>query len=537
MLATKRIRIKYWLTSLSLLIGCTCLAQPQTFRQIILLGIPGLTTETLESSALPQIYSLIGEGTINPHLRPVYPLNNESNWASLLSGTTPEMHGFNGLLPGPDIGAALPDRESGILSWLIQQKPVFVGNAFYDDSTLVPVFHEIGLTHSRLTRGERSISLLAQKSIASTRPNLLMIHFNGAVGLSAQSGDSPSASRNALMAIDEEAGHIIAETKVAGTWPATMWVVFGMPGLSGNESQTASAPDCPLIVCGPGIMVNHTVESPISMAWVAPLLANFLMVKPQMQWVKMPEGYFKTKGAAKPIKPFVPRPAVSLPSGTYTGTRIISIASPFADETIYYTLDGSPPTRESTRYEKPFGLSQTAQLKTVGFRGENASETVSNFFTFVNNPFQATLNGLDATASEPLCIRLFDGLWGADNPDNAQWVKFDTTDMLLNIDLGTSRTLTEPGIAVLLDPDRSCFLPEKVEFLSSLDNLHFNPLFELYPAENDSPLRNGPTLLSRKVSPTMARYIRVIAQRPAACADRNGKPTVCRILVSEVELH
>lgn len=60
----------------------------------------------------------------------------------------------------------------------------------------------------------------------------------------------------------------------------------------------------------------------------------------------------------------VSQPIVTPDSGEYSEpiTVTITVANP-QDATIYYTLDGSDPTRESTLYEGPFTLSESCVLK------------------------------------------------------------------------------------------------------------------------------------------------------------------------------
>ena len=70
----------------------------------------------------------------------------------------------------------------------------------------------------------------------------------------------------------------------------------------------------------------------------------------------------------------------------------ISGRTPFADSTtvslsgpdgadIYYTLDGSTPTSESTMYTEEFGLSETTTVKAVAIKDGQSSQVVSKIFT------------------------------------------------------------------------------------------------------------------------------------------------------------
>jgi len=55
-------------------------------------------------------------------------------------------------------------------------------------------------------------------------------------------------------------------------------------------------------------------------------------------------------------------------------TTTITLESPLENMEIYYSLDGTKPTKQSTRYSKPLTISENTTLKTIAFRGNVASE-------------------------------------------------------------------------------------------------------------------------------------------------------------------
>ena len=75
----------------------------------------------------------------------------------------------------------------------------------------------------------------------------------------------------------------------------------------------------------------------------------------------------------------VPTPEISFADG------IVSITCQQDDATIYYTLDNTNPTAQSTRYDKPFALSHNAVIKAVGM-AESYSE--SNVAKYVVNSYK-----------------------------------------------------------------------------------------------------------------------------------------------------
>ncbi len=73
----------------------------------------------------------------------------------------------------------------------------------------------------------------------------------------------------------------------------------------------------------------------------------------------------------------------SVPGGFYDKAVSVELSSPGA--AIYYSLDGSMPTRKSQRYESPILMRQTTVLRAVAYRGDERS-LFSGQTYFINEP-------------------------------------------------------------------------------------------------------------------------------------------------------
>jgi len=83
-------------------------------------------------------------------------------------------------------------------------------------------------------------------------------------------------------------------------------------------------------------------------------------------------------------------PTFSVPQGSYTTIQTVSISDTTAGAIIYYTLDGSPPTINSTKYAGPITVSSTETIKAIAAgNGFSASAVASATYT-VNLPAAAT---------------------------------------------------------------------------------------------------------------------------------------------------
>jgi hypothetical protein len=83
-------------------------------------------------------------------------------------------------------------------------------------------------------------------------------------------------------------------------------------------------------------------------------------------WSPTRTGYFNIQ---------VPRPYFSPIGGTYTGARTVTIKYSNTHAAIYYTTDGSEPSKWSRRYKAPFSISTTTTLKARALVGSTWSAT------------------------------------------------------------------------------------------------------------------------------------------------------------------
>ncbi len=79
-------------------------------------------------------------------------------------------------------------------------------------------------------------------------------------------------------------------------------------------------------------------------------------------------------------------PSFSQEGGFYEGAREISLSNNSAG-TIFYTTDGSTPTRDSLRYENPITINQSTVIRAIAFEGERLASkvTTKSYFIGFNN--------------------------------------------------------------------------------------------------------------------------------------------------------
>lgn len=81
-------------------------------------------------------------------------------------------------------------------------------------------------------------------------------------------------------------------------------------------------------------------------------------------------------------------PIIAPASGTYEAQQVISMTSPTKAGVIYYTLDGSAPSRFSTLYSGPIVVDYSTTVKAVSVAANDASSrVVTGAYTIVDSPW------------------------------------------------------------------------------------------------------------------------------------------------------
>ena len=101
----------------------------------------------------------------------------------------------------------------------------------------------------------------------------------------------------------------------------------------------------------------------------------------------------------------VAAPTFSVPEGTYTEAQTVTLACETEGAAIYYTLDGTDPTAESTLYTAPITISTTTTVKAIAIKDDVLSAVASATYTFpVVAESIAAFKALDVNAEAVLTL-------------------------------------------------------------------------------------------------------------------------------------
>ncbi len=205
---------------------------------------------------------------------------------------------------------------------------------------------------------------------------------------------------------------------------------------------------------------------------------------------------------------------------------------------IYYTLDGTEPTSESTLYTEPIAISTTSVVKAVAIRPEGKSRVFTDSVSFN----KATAHTITIAApphsrySGDGAVTLNDGKYGTTAFTAGGWLGFNGTDLDATIDLSIPTEISSVIVRTLVDVPDWILDAKSITVMVSKDGDTYTQVArEDYPInEKNTPIE----VVSHKLtfSPVKVRYVRIEAvcqpKMPAWEKRANGAPAF--IFVDEI---
>jgi hexosaminidase len=205
---------------------------------------------------------------------------------------------------------------------------------------------------------------------------------------------------------------------------------------------------------------------------------------------------------------------------------------------IRYTLDGGDPSPDAPRYEGPFTLDRSAQLKAGSFlNGKLLGKTAEKTFSL----HKATARPVKlAQACSPRYpgggeFGLTDSLRGTKNFRDGYWKGFKEVDLEAVIELGEVTTLSRLATGFLQNVGSWIFMPTEVEYSVSMDGKGYETVALV---KNDVPEKSGEPMVkdfAAELSNVKARFVKVRAKNRGTCpAWHQGAGNPCWIFVDEI---
>lgn len=227
--------------------------------------------------------------------------------------------------------------------------------------------------------------------------------------------------------------------------------------------------------------------------------------------------------------------------GTDTERGVVTITLKVMDGSpIYYTLDGTEPTKASARYTEPIDIAKscTFKAKAIGVHGVTRTLTEEIFFSKTTAKPITMLQNIHEKYTFKGGITLVDGLKGNPNYRTGRWLGFCTTDLEAVIDLKQEEEISTLSFNTSVDKGDWVFDLLGLTVSVSDDGENFTEVFnETYPdltAEDENRIYEH----KAEFSPVKARYVKILALSDRDMPDwhpAKGYPAF--IFVDELEVN
>lgn len=238
-------------------------------KHVILIGVDGFGAYAFENATIPNIRKMMANGSYSLQARSVLPSSSAVNWASMLMGSGPELHGYT---KWDSRTPEMPSRRLGkegiyptIFSLIDEQLPKSKKGAIYTWGGIRNLFERelVDLDYN----GETDTKTLdkATKFITKEKPIFTFIHLDDADHKGHKIGFDSPEYYSEIEIIDALIGEMIAKLEDKNLMKDTVIILTSDHG--GNKKShggnTLKEMEIPWIIYGKGISKQGKLESTI----------------------------------------------------------------------------------------------------------------------------------------------------------------------------------------------------------------------------------------------------------------------------------
>jgi hypothetical protein len=208
-------------------------------------------------------------------------------------------------------------------------------------------------------------------------------------------------------------------------------------------------------------------------------------------------------------------PAVPLIEGTdkvFKNQNTITLKTTTPKTRIFYTLDGSEPGEQSNLYAKPLTIDKTTIVKAVSVLPTGKSPAAEARFYKKPNDWSVKLfSTYNRQYTGGGVEGLIDGIRGTTNFASGEWQGYQSQDFVAVIDLQKETEIKKLGGGFLQVARSWIWMPTRIEFEVSDDNVNFKKIAEIKPDVAPEDMEYKIRDYKTEIAPIKARYVRVKA--------------------------
>jgi predicted alpha-1,2-mannosidase len=225
------------------------------------------------------------------------------------------------------------------------------------------------------------------------------------------------------------------------------------------------------------------------------------------------ENWFKDFSVAAVGIEFPAVPVIEAKDRVFEKQTSVSIKSNTPDARIFYTADGSEPSERSALYAKPFTIDKTALVKAISInsKGEKSAAVESKLNRMPHDWDVKLFSTYNRQYTGGGARGLIDGIRGTTNFASGEWQGYQAQDFVAVIDLRKPTKIRRLGGGFLQIARSWIWMPTRVEFEVSNDNVNFKKVAEIKPDVAPEDMEHKIRDYKTAIAPTKARYVRVKA--------------------------
>lgn len=279
-----------------LLIAFSAFSQSKKVNHVVLIGCDGFGAYGVPDADMPNLKKLMQNGAWSLKARSVLPSSSAVNWASMVMGAGPTLHGYTEWNSAvPEIPSAYTNRFGlfpTVFSLLKEQKPSAVSALIYNWEGIGPLVEKEATT-IRVHIDKAKTDFYADTAatiIKEQKPALTFVHFDEPDHVGHSIGHRTQAYYDELKNVDARIGKIVRAVEEAGIMDQTVIIVTADHGGKdkGHGGKSLDEVEIPWVAYGKGIKQNHEIKDVIITFDTAATIAKLLGLKMPQAWRGIP---------------------------------------------------------------------------------------------------------------------------------------------------------------------------------------------------------------------------------------------------------
>ncbi|MEG0601501.1 MAG: alkaline phosphatase [Mucinivorans sp.] len=267
-------------------------AQIKGVQNVVLIGADGFGAFMLRDHAdkLPNLSAMMEQGSSSLEMRSVLPSSSAVNWASILMGAGPELHGYT------TWGSKTPDLPSRVttdrgtfpcvMNLTRTKYPKSEIGVFYGWDGIGYLFDTVAVNVNRFSPNDEQTCLMACDYLAAKKPKLAFFYLAEPDHTGHSIGWGTPEYIAMCQKIDSYVGRIVEGVRQAGMAKNTIIIFIADHGglKRDHGGKTMQEMQVPYIVVGPGVAVGHTITESLMVYDNAAIIAHILGLDVPQVW-------------------------------------------------------------------------------------------------------------------------------------------------------------------------------------------------------------------------------------------------------------